>query len=290
MRKLCFPVLGMVASGKTFWLAMAYRQLINHAFPKEIRIAQGGSPAFGELAEMLDDILTERIAPAATQGARIPHPLIFNFLDHDHLGRSNILLNIFDYSGVVMHRTLLDTQRQRALKGDGFLFFLDPTMRAEEQSRALEKFRQDLYEIEGVRIGQQICTPIALCVSKIDLMINMPYSDYVDPSTQEGPGPQRSMFNRFYEGLREIGWRSDLESIEARSRLMASLCEVIWPAWQIERQIDALFGGRFKYFPMSPVGLCQLGESDLIRRDLAPVGLLDPVLWLLQMNGYPVLR
>ena len=32
-----------------------------------------------------------------------------------------------------------------------------------------------------------------------------------------------------------------------------------------------------------------LGETDLSLRTISPFGLLEPLLWLLEMNGYPVL-
>ena len=293
MTKISFPTLGIVASGKTLWVLMAYQQLVNHRFPREIEISQARTPIFKDLEEQVDELLMERIVPPPTPPGHIPHPVIFNFRDRDRLGRSRILVNIFDYSGEVGEMNLADRQRQRALAGDGFLFFLDPTMPSDIQSRALEKFRldlQDFLEAKGAESGRQIRTPVALCVSKLDLMVNMPYSDYVDPSTDGGEKrAERRSLNRFYRRLKEIEWKSDLASIEKRSQEMAALREVIWPNWDIEHHVDQLFGGRFKYFPLTPVGLNRLGETELTRiDDMAPVGLLDPLLWLLHMNGYPV--
>jgi len=290
MVKLSFPTLGIVASGKTHWLAMAYRQLMESDFPKWIQFAPTRTPSFKELHDTLDKILNARINPAASQTYRIPHPLVFNFLDRDRLGASNVLVNIFDYSGEVVRKSLRYGQRRRALEGDGFLFFLDPTMPSEDQARALAGFRQDLYEVKGVRIGRQIHTPVALCVSKLDLMVNMPYSDYVDPRNDGGRDCHNRVLNRFYDTIKDIGWSSDLPSIEARSKLVAAMVKRIWGGWQIERQINDLFGGRFRFFPLTPVGLDELGETDLSRRVIAPVGLLDPLLWLLHMNGYRVFR
>ncbi len=78
--------------------------------------------------------------------------------------------------------------------------------------------------------------------------------------------------------------------IEARSRLLGELRDTIWPGWEIQRQIDDLFGGRYLFFPLTPVGLDGAGEADLSLRTISPFGLLEPLLWLLEMNGYPVLR
>jgi len=81
----------------------------------------------------------------------------------------------------------------------------------------------------------------------------------------------------------------DKASIEKRSELMRRLREAIWPSWEIEGLIDDLFGGRYMFFPLTPVGLNELGEKDLKKRMIAPVGILHPLMWLLHMNGYPVL-
>jgi hypothetical protein len=278
--KLCFPTLGIPQAGKTHWLAMVYRELNRGNFPGVVQFERIRSSSSDEFDLVVDEILNKKLGPMATQVGRIPHPLIFNFLDHDRLGPSNVLVNIFDYSGeVTRSQTIEDRQRQRALDGDGFFFFLDPTEPSETQSQALAGFREDLRRIKGLPTGKQVQVPIALCVSKIDLMVNQSYAD------PRGLG----VVERFYQELGELGWETDLASIEARSRLLARLRDMVWPGWQIERQIDDLFGGRFLFFPLTPVGLDGLGERDLSRRTISPVGLLDPLLWLLHMNGYPVL-
>lgn len=278
--KLCFPTLGIPQAGKTHWLAMVYRELNRGNFPNVIQFERIRSTSSDEFDVVVDEILNKKLGPMATQVGRIPHPLIFNFLDHDRFGASNVLVNIFDYSGeVTRSQTIEDRQRQRALDGDGFFFFLDPTEPSETQSQALAGFREDLRRIKGIRAGQQVHVPIALCVSKLDLMINQSYAD------PQGGG----VIEKFYRDLGELGWEMSVAAIEARSRLMAHLRDTVWPGWQIERQIDDLFGGRYLFFPLSPVGLDGPGERDLTRRTIAPVGLIEPLLWLLHMNGYPVL-
>jgi hypothetical protein len=279
--KLCFPTLGIPQAGKTHWLAMVYRELNRGNYPNVVQFERIRSNSSDDFDRVVDEILNMKLGPQATQTDRIPHPLVFNFLDRDRWGASNILVNIFDYSGeVTRSQTIEDRQRQRALDGDGFFFFLDPTEPSETQAQALAGFREDLRRIKGIKAGKQVPIPVALCVSKLDLMVNERYAD---------PGGGGVVGN-FYRDLGEIGWSLDDRSLEARSRLMARLRDTIWPGWQIERQIDDLFGGRFMFFPLTPVGLDGLGERDLSRRTIAPVGLLEPLLWLLHMNGYPVLK
>ena len=278
--KLCFPTLGIPQAGKTHWLAMVYRELNRGNYPNVIQFERIRSGSSDDFDVVVDEILNKKLGPMATQVGRIPHPLIFNFLDHDRFGASNVLVNIFDYSGeVIRSQTIEDRQRQRALDGDGFFFFLDPTEPSETQSQALAGFREDLRRIKGIRAGKQVHVPIALCVSKLDLMVNQPYAD------PHGGGA----IEKFYRDLGELGWQPNIDTIEARSKLLGQLRDTVWPGWQIERQIDDLFGGRFLFFPLTPVGLDGLGERDLTRRTIAPVGLIEPLLWLLHMNGYPVL-
>jgi hypothetical protein len=280
--KLSFPTLGVPASGKTHWLAMVYRQLNqNQDVPSEVEFAKIRSQASEEFDRIVDDILSAKRGPAATQTGALPHPLVFNFVDQDRLGRSNLLVNIFDYSGEVLReRTLEDHQRRRAFTADGYFFFLDPTRTSDEQTAALTNFRQDVRIVKKLRAGQQIHCPVALCVPKIDLLTGQPYAD---PSGGDA-------VDLFYREIGEIGWGMDQKSMHARSTLMRNLRDTIWPGWEIEKTIDDIFGGRYMFFPFTPVGLDGMGEDWAVgNRVISPVGILHPLMWLLHMNGYPVL-
>ena len=284
MTKQCFPTLGIPQAGKTHWLAMLYWSLSQGNYPKMVEFERVRSQSSENFDRIVEEILYSRIGTAATQQDRIPHPLVFNFRDHDRLGRSNVLLNIFDYSGeVTSEMDATDYRRRRALEGDGFLFFLDPTYPSEVQAKALADFREDLRLIKGVKAGRRLRTPVALCLSKIDLLAGHDYR------LEDGS----DAVARFYEDLSRIdptGESTRRAVLEERSRLTSHLRRVIWPDWQIERQIDDLFGGRYAFFPLTPVGLDGRGESDLSLRTISPFGLLEPLLWLLEMTGYPVLQ
>lgn len=284
MDKVCFPTLGVPQAGKTHWLAMLYWELGRGNYPETVQFEKLRSQSSGDFDLIVQEILESRIGTAATQRERIPHPLVFNFRDHDRLGRSNILVNIFDYSGeVTSDMGVEDYRRRRALEGDGFFFFLDPTFPSEPQAKALAEFREDLRLIKGIKAGKRTRTPVALCVSKIDLLAGQ---SYALPDGRDAVGD-------FYRELKEIdpsGEGLRPEVIEARSRAMARLRETIWPGWQIERQVDHLFGGRYMFFPLTPVGLDGRGETDLSLRTISPFGLLEPLVWLLQMSGYSILE
>ncbi len=284
MSKVCFPTLGVPQAGKTHWLTMLYWELNRGNFPRSVQFERIKSQSSEDFDMIVEEILTSRIGTAATQRERIPHPLVFNFRDRDPLGRSNVLVNIFDYSGeVTSDMGVDDYRRRRALDADGYFFFLDPTYPSEPQANALADFREDIRLVKGVRAGKRIRSPVALCVSKIDVVAGQPYA------LPDGG----DAIAKFYGDLGEIDPTGDataLEVIEARSRRTAELRDTIWPGWQIERQIHDLFGGRYLFFPLTPVGLDGRGETDLSLRTISPFGLLEPLLWLLQMNGYPILE
>ncbi|MFO0870542.1 MAG: hypothetical protein U0935_16565 [Pirellulales bacterium] len=284
MTKLCFPTLGHPGSGKTHWLAMTYRELNQGNYPELVQFDKVRGESSEEMDRIVDDLINARLSTMATQVDRLPRPLLFNFRDHDRYGHSSLMVSIFDYSGEVLQRmTLNDPQRRRALDADGYLFFLDPTQRSEEQVKELIDFREDVRVLRKVKSGQALRAPVALCVSKIDLLINQ---DYADPG---GGGP----IGRFYKELEEIdpsGAGLTLEVIERRSEAMRRLRDTIWPGWQVEKQIHELFGGRCMFFPLTPVGLTELGVDELGQRTIQPYGILDPLMWLLHMNGYRVLE
>lgn len=284
MPKLCFPTLGIPQAGKTHWLAMLYWSLNQGNYPKAVQFERVRSQSSEDFDRIVEEILNARIGTAATQQDRIPYPLVFNFRDHDPLGPSNLLVNIFDYSGeVTSEMDATDYRRRRALDADGFLFFLDPTYPSEVQAAALAAFREDLRLLKGVKAGHRLRIPVALCISKIDLLAGHDYR------LEDGS----DAIAKFYEDLSHIdptGESTKQTVLEERSRLTGELREVIWPDWQVERQIDDLFGGRVAFFPLTPVGLDGRGETDLSLRTISPFGLLEPMLWLLQMTGHPVLQ
>jgi hypothetical protein len=287
MPKLCFPTLGVPRAGKTHWLAMTYWQLNRGNYPRSVRFerVRPVETASGEdFDRIVEQILISRLGTTGTQGTRIPHPLVFNFADRDRWGPSSLLVNIFDYSGEVTATLGVDDyRRRRAMEADGYFFFLDPTLPAEPQAKALAEFREDLRLVKGVSGSRGIRLPLALCVSKIDLLAKQ---SYALPDGGDAVA-------RFYEELAQIdptGEAMTLDVIEARSRLTARLSSTIWPGWQVQRTVEDVFRERLLFFPMTPVGLDGRGESDLSLRTIAPFGLLEPLAWLLHRNGYPVLE
>ena len=279
MVKLCFPTLGATSAGKTHYMTEVYSQLKRGDYPDDLQFGLVDTPMAGRFDGIEARIHDEKRPPESTQPGEFAIPLVFKFKDRDRLGKSDILLNFFDYSGeVTLKQTLESPQRRRALDADGYLFFLDPLRSSRDQSRAIHRFSEDLGRIRKLKPGRLLHSPVAICVTKIDLLVNMPYAD------PEGGG----MVGEFYRQLRDVGSQLDLPSIRRRSQVFRRIRDTVWPGWKIEKQVRGLFGKRFMYFPLTPVGLGELGEEKLSNRTIAPYGLLAPVLWLLHMNGYPV--
>ena len=287
--KVSFPTLGVASSGKTHWLAMVYQQLNQGKAPEGVhfeRIQSSGSAKFDRL---VTDILQARIGLYATQ-IELPEPLIFGFRDRDpfSFGGTDILVNMFDFAGTVsVTKDLRDSIRIRQLNSEGFLFFLDPSKPSDKQVEALLKFREEVKLVKRLGTGRQLHTPVALCLSKLDTTVYQEYARGGDVITS------------FFEELSAIDSRTQpmsLTRLKMRSDLVAELRDTIWPSWEIENQIRGLFGDRFQFFPMTPVGLPPAGMTDeasindLEQRTIEPYGLLEPLLWLLHMNGYPVLK
>jgi hypothetical protein len=280
--KLCFATLGHPASGKTFWLAECYRQLkFGQDVPDGVHYEKVTSPGSEKLDEILYYIHEERADPGATDPGSMPRPVLFNFRDRDPWGYSHQLLTIFDFSGeITRDESLSSPQRQRALKADGFFYFLDPTLKAVAQQDSLEEFREDMKELMHLRAGDQIRIPLALCLSKIDLLGSMPYGD------------PKGAVGDFYESLKNIGRDVGMRQIKQRSDLVKSILPYIFDDWDIEKEIKKLFGGRIMFFPMTPIGLGTPFENPLDSiedRDIAPYLTLEPMLWLIHMTGHLVL-
>jgi hypothetical protein len=282
MPKLCFPTLGHPASGKTHWLAMTYREFTNSRFDADLNFSRIQGDKTEDFDQLVEDLIVHHQGTGATQ-VEHPDPLLFHSTDKDRYGKTDVLLNIFDYAGeVTTGRGLEDSLRRRALDADGYLFFLDPTLAADPQIKALNDFAEDVKILKGVEGGRTIQVPVAICISKIDLMCS---ANYADPS---GGG----IIGEFYNELEELDPNGDeysMEKIDAFSEMMERYIGTIWPGWNINQAVDRLFDGRFRYFPLSPVGLHARGQADLENIAQVPYRVLHPLLWLLQMNGYQVL-
>ncbi len=287
--RTCFPTVGVRNSGKSHWLFTSYqyvRNTTNLDQATRALIQKVTTPDDYIFEDLVVNYLEKHRNLPATQ-YDTPKPILCYVKDADSFARKSTLVNLFDFSGEVMFRDLaLDPIRQRSLLFDGFVLFLDPTqvmqnqegeLTINDQIDALARFHDELQRMRGIPLGVPIDVPIAVCISKIDMLVNR--------------NPMGTRAVRWIEELREtMSFRTTRHLVEERSKFTAEELPSMFPGWDIPRMLRERFGSRFMFFPVSAVGIedGELGEEDLSRRTWAPFGIMEPLLWLLHMHGYRV--
>jgi hypothetical protein len=211
---------------------------------------------------------------------RVPDPLVLYHHDRGRWsGSGETILNIFDFAGDMYidpsYRDLLS----RALQLNGFLVFLDPTnSNYMGQAQVLDRFLGLLKLYRDIPEKQAIDMPVAVCITKIDMLVN----HYM------GEGRAREWVKRLRE---TAAWPMSLRTIRYRSARFAEVIGEIFPGGDLIRKLHEDLGGRVMFFPLSPISIedAEMGIDDLTQRTLNPFGVLEPVFWLLHMNGYCVL-
>ncbi|HYT92999.1 MAG TPA: hypothetical protein VEL76_30050 [Gemmataceae bacterium] len=288
--RLCFPTVGIRSSGKTHWLVTAYDMVKNKRVAVEAVFSKEPSLMDEKFDALIDSILKSRNNARATnpEGDDFPYPLVFHFEDTDRLKRGHGMLNLFDFSGeLVKLGTIAAEIRMRALMMEGFVLFLDPTqihgggalgdLSMEDQIRAVANFCAEMRKIRHLSPRDRLNLPVAVCISKLDLLgdKNSKWADWIK------------------ELLKTEHQPITLQLLRQRSRLCEEQLPLMFPGWNIRRTLKESFGGRCLFFPMTPVSLIEedLGETDLRkRRGIVPFGIMEPILWLLHMHGYNILR
>lgn len=278
--RLCFPTVGVPASGKTHWLVTVYDQVAQHQFPALEKVH---SPANAKFDELVRHVLRSRRRLQATP-FKLTWPLALNFLDSDPAGRNAALLNLFDFGGELMNYSVdLHHLRNHALRQEGFVFFLDPTVvdstDLDEQMSKLDKFHEDLRITRSITDqNAKIEVPVAVCVTKLDLLPNEKY-----------------LGGQILPWLRRLRETADkplsLDLLEERSKMILDVFPLLFNNRKYPERLKEHFGKRVLFFPVTPVGLedNHLGEEDLSKCDPSPFGTLEPILWLMHARGYNVL-
>lgn len=283
--KLSFTTLGAPASGKTFWAVELYSHLLQGRYSSNVTFTRIEGPGAERFDRMMDDLLKSRMLPAATQVSMLPDPIVFAFQNRNRRARlRQCLVNLFDFPGEVSVRhSHASALRRRQLQAEGYLFFLDPTQPAQPQGDAIARFAENVSALRRVPVGRQIDVPLAICLTKLDLLTTPPHDQ------------TRSWVDRFYDELRAIdpsGESLAADVIEARSDLVRGILPRLFPGWDMLRQAEAFFGRRWKLFPLTPVGLNAVGSANsgsLLERVIEPYGICEPLLWMLDQNGAAVL-
>ena len=273
--RLVFPTVSLLpGTGRTHWLAMLHRELNAGSFPRHVD--------FGWINRGQDDFQSVEgmLLGHNTRSANAPWAQEVLVHDGDWLGRSHCCVALQEYRS---DERL--TSEDRPIFGStslgkcqGIFVFLDPTRVTETDRRHVVARLEECRDIHGDQ-PKRVGIPVAICVTKLDLLPSRIYSD-------EGSGHR---VDDFFGGLADSGWGFDEPAIALRSKSMQDLCDLIWPGWEIEKVVSDVFGGRCIFFPLTPVGLNESGETDLSRRTISPLGILHPLMWLLHMNGFATL-
>lgn len=287
VHRLCFPVVGVRASGKTQMLATGYDRVRKRTAPTAAVVQPAPSLGDQQFEAFIDLLMNMKQGMSASVHA-MPSPVMLHVRDADPDGGNTALVNLFDYSGELVSQSIdRDNLKRQAVKMDGFMLFLDPTqlygdrmggVTLDRQIAALNEFMADMREARGIPVGQVIPVPVAVVIPKFDLLL-----------TENPIQGQCVPFIR--EILREMNpppKQTTLGTIEGRSAVVEEMLELMFRGVDIRGLVESYFGGQIMFFPVSSVSLFEneLGIKDLSKRTIAPFGVAEPFLWLLHMHGY----
>ena len=285
--RLRIPTVGYTKSGKTVWLTMFHHSVERGQADKKLakfdRAPSSGLEDVEDYDGILRRLVKDRDAPGATI-IRLREPLLFNFADGDPGFVSNSILNLFDLAGEVSapgHRGSVEQDRAYRMT-DGFLYFLDPT-RTDEATLSMQReqllsFCDELRRKRNIPYGKPLNVPIAVCISKLDLLAK---------PGEAGGGIHQDFIDKLDPTSRDV--EPNVVEIRRRHELFVSYREQFFPGWDIADQFAKLVGGRFMFFPMSAAGFTSVTGHDPKQWNFRPFGIVEPLVWLLHMNGYKTL-
>jgi hypothetical protein len=290
VRRLCFPVVGVRASGKTHMLATGYDRVRKRTAPTAAVVQPAPSLGDARFEQYIDMILTLKRDAGGTVHA-MPDPVMLHVRDADPDGASTALVNLFDYSGELVDSSVdVDRLKKQAVRMDGFMLFLDPTqlygdgtnLTLDRQIAKLNEFMADMREARNVPVGEVIPVPVAVCIPKFDLLVT------------ENPiqGQAVPFIRRLLKELNPPPKQTTLATIRARSDLVEDMLELMFRGVDVRGVVESYFGPQVMFFPISSVSLFEneLGVRNLAKRTIAPFGVAEPFLWLLHMHGYEMFR
>jgi hypothetical protein len=288
VRRLCFPVVGVRASGKTHMLATGYDRVRKRTAPTCAVVQPAPSLGDARFEQYIDLILNMKQEAGGTVHD-MPDPVMLHVRDADPSGANTALVNLFDYSGELVNQSIdRDRLKKQAVLMDGFMLFLDPTqlygdgvnVTLDRQLAALNEFMADMREARGVPVGQVIPVPVAVCVTKFDLLLTE------NPIQGQCVPFIRRMLSEFNPPPKQ----TDLATVQGRSGIVEEMLELLFPGVDVRALVESYFGPQVMFFPVSSVSLFEneLGVKDMSQRTIAPFGVAEPFLWLLHMHGYEV--
>lgn len=289
VHRLCFPVVGVRGSGKTQMLATGYDRVRKRTAPT-CAVVQPAPSLGDQLFETyIDEIMNQKRKLIGT-AHDMPSPVMMHVRDADPEGSNTALVNLFDYSGELVNQSIdRDNLKRQAVKMDGFMLFLDPTqlygdnmggVTLDRQIASLNEFMADMREERGIPVGQPVPVPVAVCITKFDLLLT------------ENPiqGQSVPFIRQILREMNPPPKQTTLATIEGRSETVEQMLELMFRGVDIRGLVESYFGSQVMFFPVSSVSLFEneLGIKDLAKRTIAPFGVAEPFLWLLHMHGYEV--
>lgn len=262
--KLCFPLVGLPTIGKTVWLAAVYERL-NRAVEEKLRTIDRETDVAQKSIGAIIEQLKRGDRKTDTTQTVLPDPTVIEFTDSDPHGESKLLVNLFDYPGEVFWKMVARNSplRRRMLRADGVLLFLDVTKSFDQNWKKLSRFVEEARQFD-------LTAPVAICLSRIDLYVDHAGATY-SPKLQE--------FVRNLEELERNYWGPQCKLIELRSDMVLELIRTVWGDVDFERKIREVFD-EHRFFPTTSFGFTRDDEP------LKPHYILEPLLWLIQKNGF----
>jgi hypothetical protein len=266
-RPLCFPLIGTAGSGKTHWLVAVYDRLTHGAVNHEIELR--GVVSHEDIRYRADARRLQSRGQGPSPGTfsqeEVPYPLL---LCGSKGKRKGVLVHLFDFAAWATDRPLPQSPaRQRALKMDGLLLFLNPLASADSQLRLIEQVAFELRQVHDIPAEKPLSVSVAICLSHLDQLPQQSEAGEIAAlwleSFREGPEPLRS-----------------LAELVERSISVRLFLPMLFPGQPILQVLDRHFPQAF-FFPLSPIGL------DPKREASTPFALFEPILWLLAQKGEP---
>ncbi len=290
--RLCFPTVGVRSGGKTHFILEFYDQIRNKATKVAARMSW--VPSFSDVEKSFDIMLKnlrkgKRPDPTEADPDRIPEPLLFTIRDRALFPPNSLNLLLFDLGGEVMNMHIdKEKLKERAMKMDGFLLFLDPQQVLPDNGNFLTKDDQlkmlcdqsaQMKAVRGIQHDGVLDVPVAVCIPKLDLI----------PRHNPLAGAGHELLDKLRKTENEP---VTLDLLETRSKIVGQFLKEMFLGWDVERDLKDNFGARFLFFPLTPVNIIEteIGIDDLNRRSLKPFGIQEPFLWLLHISGYQVLK
>jgi hypothetical protein len=282
-KSLSFLLVGIPGAGKTMWLATVHQQISLGKYPTGVHFEKESSANYQHFEQLLAGRgLLGQAGKAEPEGGEA-YDLGYRFRDRDRWWRrgSSARVNLWDPSGeAIAPGGKDDLFRRRFREADGMALFLDPDppnhmgglTQVQDQVQQLVRFHEAMLKGSARDSGNRVPIPVAVCLPKLDLLASPPLVHRAKP---------------WLDFLRATtGEPVTLKLLQNRSQSCDKMLPELFPDVSITRSLRSYFGNRFLFFPLTALGL-DVGTDP---SPPAPFGILEPLLWLLHMNGYRVFK